>query len=177
MRSRRLRRRNVFLRTCGSRLDLDAAGCGDTGVSLPRHRLCGWRLPSAAALGGTPRRDGRRSCRRSTPRRSRHHGSPTDTSWPRTRRSTPTTDLSRARRLDPVSLEPYWAAWELAATRVGPRGRPETETHSRSNRAQSPCCTNWGSLSSGTGSVPMRQVSYAKLICSTRSSPRLTKLS
>jgi len=28
----------------------------------------------------------------------------------------PAADLSYARRLDPLSLEPYWAAWRLAAT-------------------------------------------------------------
>jgi hypothetical protein len=30
--------------------------------------------------------------------------------------STPAVDLSRARRLDPLSLEPYWEAWNLATT-------------------------------------------------------------
>ncbi len=32
----------------------------------------------------------------------------------------PATDLSRARRLDPLSLESYWAAWRLAP---GPAGQ------------------------------------------------------
>jgi O-Antigen ligase/Tetratricopeptide repeat len=33
--------------------------------------------------------------------------------------SSPVVDLSRARRLDPLSLEPYWAAWRLATTDGG----------------------------------------------------------
>ena len=33
--------------------------------------------------------------------------------------SAPAVDLSHARRLDPLSLEPYWAAWSLATTDSG----------------------------------------------------------
>jgi hypothetical protein len=33
--------------------------------------------------------------------------------------SAPAADLSHARRLDPLSLDPYWAAWQLATTDIG----------------------------------------------------------
>jgi len=33
--------------------------------------------------------------------------------------SAPAADLSRARRLDPLSLEPYWTSWSVATTDSG----------------------------------------------------------